>query len=1282
MSNLLSAELSATCNALGYYDSKSQKYYADTNTLETVKDLIRYLRRDDETYEIRRYLGESQILQTDLLPLLKGYWEQTNLFDVLLRLLVNLTSPALILWHEVVPSEKTARYYYLKIEEHQQKYKQAFADEKVWAILSTRLSKILEVDFAIRGEENNLIIERILILIRNILYTPANPEEERRPDNDASVHDQVLWSLHQSGMLDIILFIASSTSEQAYYMHIVEILSFMLREQSATSLATTELQRSETEKMRDEAELLLIRHHENNKKQEKIRKFAGARHSRFGGTYVIKSLQSISEKNYVYHKPLNNLDSVHFDVEKKKARTPKNRLPFQEASSERRSAFGVKLILKEFCAEFLNGAYNTFMYHVKYNFERAKAQAHDESYYLWAMRFFMEFNRGNNFQVKLVSETISVKAFHFVQQQMEAYYDYICVNKKGCRPWSKRLHIALLAYRELLLTLCAMDKSSDEAVRRSAKVIKSTIFYVVEYRELIMTLLLTYDEILLSRLYLNDLIETQHIFLKMLQVYCSKNEVVVQKKKKTRRKKKRAVNAEVIAIEEPNLEELWNEAAPQLSVLLSENSADIPDGIVPFDATLDIPVNEQKTDAMKKIHQYLKDSEYENALGLLRASREVWPENDCFGSSNLAPEEELMVLQDIFLANIGETNTQRGDAEEEYSDEEDEEMDAVLEPEESSFKFNDFLKRFVNHKVIQSCAYALKNFERNSVHTNYCIIKLLHRITWDLKMVCMVFQASIFRTFQRVFALKDLPQYKDIITFATYVLRQYFKLVEQNPKIFMETLFWKTSRDAFDIEQGYGSYQEQTQAEARAWTEAQEMELTTLFNEHQEKDIREDVVDWIVDNLVDNTRSRRAVLKKLKEMSLLTNYKKSKTGVSRSTVWTEEEEQQLREVYENSKNDDNPIESICSRLLSRRPKTKIVAKLLEMNLIQNKNEVVKRKNRLPMSKNEDDRSNDNDSSENDSNEDENSAPKAARNRPPSQRPVKKAKQPKQKTKSIPQVRISKANLVELLRKVVHMTDALEWLQESLTDILDDRKENSEDIDDDIPLVAIMDYSITAMENEDFQNLLRGFQIREPADEQESHWRILSSLPNTTLEEYCQLLSDAIANNLPEIKETDGTTNVQSDSDDDVFDRVRKLTSSSEAHEILDNLPSTSTSAPKPLKIVSDHIVTNSALDTDETKGTPNLESDSDDDVFARVKELRDKIGEDINMESFEVSANLNNDDDEEPQPDRITRKRYVIDSDEDEDRNENKRERNPSDTDSPLKMKKRSRLVVSDDDSS
>ncbi|KAK9879048.1 hypothetical protein WA026_003864 [Henosepilachna vigintioctopunctata] len=132
-------------------------------------------------------------------------------------------------------------------------------------------------EYTDRGDDNSLIIERILVLIRNILYVPADPLIERRPDNDANTHDQVSWALHESGILDIILYIASSAHEQAYHVYILEILSHLLREQNATELGKTELHRNHAEKVKNEAELVTIRHREAIKKQQKTKQFSGAR---------------------------------------------------------------------------------------------------------------------------------------------------------------------------------------------------------------------------------------------------------------------------------------------------------------------------------------------------------------------------------------------------------------------------------------------------------------------------------------------------------------------------------------------------------------------------------------------------------------------------------------------------------------------------------------------------------------------------------------------------------------------------------------------------------------------------------------------------------------------------------------------------------------------------------------------------------------------------------------------------------------------------------------------
>lgn len=82
-----------------------------------------------------------------------------------------------------------------------------------------------------RTEEKGLLIERVLMLIRNVLSIPSNPDAERRADNDASLHDQVLWSLQQAGMLDLVLYIIGSEHENQYQLHALEIICLMYREQ-------------------------------------------------------------------------------------------------------------------------------------------------------------------------------------------------------------------------------------------------------------------------------------------------------------------------------------------------------------------------------------------------------------------------------------------------------------------------------------------------------------------------------------------------------------------------------------------------------------------------------------------------------------------------------------------------------------------------------------------------------------------------------------------------------------------------------------------------------------------------------------------------------------------------------------------------------------------------------------------------------------------------------------------------------------------------------------------
>lgn len=65
------------------------------------------------------------------------------------------------------------------------------------------------------------------------------------------------------------------------------------------------------------------------------------------------------------------------------------------------SSVSDRLFLREFCIEILGSAFNNLVRQVRRVLERSTT-GNDDSYLLWAMRFFLEFNRLSNFQLQLV----------------------------------------------------------------------------------------------------------------------------------------------------------------------------------------------------------------------------------------------------------------------------------------------------------------------------------------------------------------------------------------------------------------------------------------------------------------------------------------------------------------------------------------------------------------------------------------------------------------------------------------------------------------------------------------------------------------------------------------------------------------------------------------------------------------------------------------------------------------------------------------------------------------
>ncbi|XP_034499552.1 LOW QUALITY PROTEIN: protein timeless homolog [Ailuropoda melanoleuca] len=806
--NMMNCELLATCSALGYLEGDT--YHKEPDCLESVKDLIRYLRHEDDTRDVRQQLGAAQILQSDLLPILIQHRRDKPLFDAVIRLMVNLTQPALLCFGSV-PKEPSFRHHFLQVLAYLQAYKEAFASEKAFGVLSETLYELLQLGWEERQEEDNLLIERILLLVRNILHVPTDLDQEKRIDDDASVHDQLLWAVHLSGLDDLLLFLASSPAEQQWSLHVLEIVSLMFRDQVRTWLFP----------------------------------------------YVNK---------------------------RKKRKKKKKVLDWPVAPGNVPSSAG----------------------------------------------------------------------------ELEAVWPSLAEQ----------------------LQCCAQD--------------------------------------------------------------------------------------------------------PELSL----------DSVVPFDAASEVPVEEQRAEAMVQIQDCLLAGQAPQALTLLRSAREVWPEGDVFGSQDISAEEELQLLKQILCAPLPRQQGPEDRGPEEEEEEEEEEEVQAVRVSEKEFNFLDYLKRFASSTVVRAYVLLLRGYRQNGAHTNHCIVKMLHRLAHDLKMDALLFQLSLFCLFNRLLSDPAAGAYTELVTFAKYILGKFFALAAVNQKAFVELLFWKNTAVVREMAEGYGSLDGGSSSrKPPIWTPEEEAQLQELYLAH--KDVEgQDVVDVILAHLK-TPRTRKQVIHQLVRLGLADSVKEFQRKGTHIVLWTEDQELELQRLFEEFQDSDDVLGHIMKNITARRSRARIVDKLLALGLVAERRELYKkrRKKLAPSSspKGEESRKDfcqedleeeenlpEEESDEDEEKEEDSEADKAERS------PV-----------------LSAETLGQSLSQEGFSAPLL-WLQSCLMRVADDREEDG--CSQPVPLVPLTEENEEAMENEQFQQLLRKLGVRPPASGQETFWRIPAKLSPTQLRRVAASLS--------------------------------------------------------------------------------------------------------------------------------------------------------------------------------
>jgi len=521
-------DLNAACNSLGQTDQNDGVYMKDRDCKSCLKEIIRHLNNDDKQHTIRNQLGEINIVKSDLIPIINQYCDfndgDIDLFNIVLRLCTNLTSSVLLLFeNQELSNDQESVRAYNRLIRGLYKYKEAFAsDAKVWETLNTHL----------RHTEDEVPFERLLILIRNILHVPIDSTGDHGFDNDLNAHLMCLHWMDKSGVLQTLIDIASDTQRGTEFcLHIMEIVFLMLREKNPQTIAEAKAYRYKRKLEEDDADKRRLDELRAREKRNRVSLAA----PRFrNASFVVQNVQSVSEAPQLIHHIGSRNQPIEFDHGKTSLKKNRNRKPFNSElsstvlSDRDKRPTKVDYSLRMFCKQFTEKVYSNYMQQIKHNLIQKKAAENDESYYLWAIQFFTSFNRHMRLSIDNISETLSTSTLHFIQILINDYQDKLKVEKKRHKleKVSKRLHLALRAYREILLLIQTVTEESEFSSLVSQ--IKKKIFTEVEYNNMLLSLFHQYDDSKHCSEYLKDLIAATDIFLdlgkefqSMSSYYCS-----------------------------------------------------------------------------------------------------------------------------------------------------------------------------------------------------------------------------------------------------------------------------------------------------------------------------------------------------------------------------------------------------------------------------------------------------------------------------------------------------------------------------------------------------------------------------------------------------------------------------------------------------------------------------------------------------------------------------------------------------------------------------------------
>jgi timeless protein len=173
------------------------------------------------------------MIQKDLVPILVNSMHNLEVFDAVIRLMVNLTVPVECLCPlEILTKSDVGRQTIYELSNSLLKTKEVFRDSRTTRVIMERLSR-----YATKNKISSMevtLVNNCLLLIRNILHIPDGQNKNFK--QKCSSQNQIMWNLFAQNLDKILLDLIKNNMSSIWCTSVVQLIALVYKDQHVITL--------------------------------------------------------------------------------------------------------------------------------------------------------------------------------------------------------------------------------------------------------------------------------------------------------------------------------------------------------------------------------------------------------------------------------------------------------------------------------------------------------------------------------------------------------------------------------------------------------------------------------------------------------------------------------------------------------------------------------------------------------------------------------------------------------------------------------------------------------------------------------------------------------------------------------------------------------------------------------------------------------------------------------------------------------------------------------------